>query len=498
MISELCALGLSDDELSRWHDDDLAPARMALIRTHTATCAACRERLAAFEKIGAGLRNLQPPPLDIARLIASLHEAAPTTTATPEPTLARLTTRKPHRSRRMMTGAAGLAAVLLLSLLAGYIFATYGPLRPAGNTRPGAPLLISIDEMPMEANVISMSSRSDGWAFGSKANDGSKSVIALHYTAGKWTRVQTGVKGRINALKMLSANDGWLTGSNVYHYDGHSWREVTVPRQSAYDDFGQIAVISPAAIWITVDQGSKPAILHYDGAAWNRQDLPTPDALHLGYYSITGIAMASADEGWAIGSTFYSPTNNPAMNDMRPLGVLLHYTGGAWKLEKTYPSYELTTISIASATNGWIGGDYWTDFKQYGGGSSSAISRPFLWRLTDGVWQNAPLPGSQNGGSLVGIVWSIQMLSATESWMIAGISPAAQNPPSQSGLPQVSFSFIPMYHWQNGQWVEVPISSTPSPYNADHFAFISPDEFWTIGGWGISHYYKGEWKNVVA
>lgn len=60
MISERCLLGLSDDELSRWRDNDLNPARMALIRVHAATCAACRERLAALEAIGVGLRRLDP------------------------------------------------------------------------------------------------------------------------------------------------------------------------------------------------------------------------------------------------------------------------------------------------------------------------------------------------------------------------------------------------------------------------------------------------------
>lgn len=493
MISARCSLDLSDDELSRWRDDDLNPARMALIRSHRDACSACRERLAAFEEIGVGLRGMKPPPLDIAQLMAGLRDERQTASAGATPAV--IPSRAQRRSWRMLTGAAGLAAVLVVSLLAAYIFATYGPLRPAGNTRPGNPLLISIDEMPLQATVISMASRTDGWAFASKSNDGGKPVIALHYAGGKWTRVQTVVKGRINALKMLSATDGWLVGSNVYHYDGHSWREVTAPRQSAYDTYGQIAAVSSSAIWITVDQGSKPAILHYDGKTWTMQALPTPDSLHLGYYSLAGIAMASADEGWAIGSSDYSPTNDPTMNDMRPLGALLHYTGGVWKLEKTYPTYELKTISMASATDGWIGGDYWTDFKQYADGSSSALSRPFLWRLTDGVWQNAPLPGSRDGSSLVGNVWSIQMRSATEGWMLGGFDSATPN----NGLPTTPLEYLPLYHFQNGQWVEVPTpTSFPSPYNADQFAFISPDEFWAIGGWGISHYYKGEWKNVVA
>lgn len=396
-----------------------------------------------------------------------------------------------------MTGAAALVAALAISLLAGYLFATYGPLRSSGISNPGNELTIPQAYLPMQAAVISMSSPNDGWAFGSKSMNGDTPVIALHYSAGKWTRVQTVVKGRINALKMLSANDGWLVGSNVYHYDGHSWRAVTVPRQGAYDEYEQIAAVSPSAIWIT-GRSDKPFMLHYDGKTWVGQELPMPQALHLEYYEFSGISMTSADEGWAIGKTWYSPTNNAAANNLTPLGVLLHYTGGVWKVEKTYLNYELNTISMASATDGWIGGDHWTDFKYNADGSSSALDRPFLSRLTDGVWKDAPLPNTQGSGSLEGIVWSIQTLSPTEGWMQAGIFHASEaNGPS--GLPQQPSAFIPMYQLHNSQWVEAPMPATfPSPYNADAFAFVSSDEFWAMGGWGISHYYQGTWKDVVA
>ena len=38
-------------------------------------------------------------------------------------------------------------------------------------------------------------------------------------------------------------------------------------------------------------------------------------------------------------------------------GAILHYQNGAWQVAKTLPKYELRTISMASATDGWIGGD---------------------------------------------------------------------------------------------------------------------------------------------
>ncbi len=103
MISERCSLGLSDDELSRWHDDDLNPARMALIRTHAASCAACQERLSTLEAIGAGLRGLEPPPLDIARLLADLRDTTSSAVAPSTSTPVRRPTSAPRRSRRIVT-----------------------------------------------------------------------------------------------------------------------------------------------------------------------------------------------------------------------------------------------------------------------------------------------------------------------------------------------------------------------------------------------------------
>lgn len=230
MISERCPLNLSDDELSRWYDDDLPTARMEAIRVHSASCPACRERLAAFAEIGAGLRDLTPPPLDLARLMANLPAASPERAPRPIPLEARR--RGPRRSWRVMTGAAGLAAVLLLSLFAGYLFANHGRTRPGAVARATATPspLFSASDFPLMTSVIAMSSPSDGWAFASKETESNSPVIALHYTGGKWTRVQTDVQGRVEALTMRNANDGWLVGTNIYRYDGRSWKEVVVPR----------------------------------------------------------------------------------------------------------------------------------------------------------------------------------------------------------------------------------------------------------------------------
>ena len=53
-----CALKLDDETLSAWRDQQLPPARMRQIDAHVADCAACRQRLASFERIARDLTRL--------------------------------------------------------------------------------------------------------------------------------------------------------------------------------------------------------------------------------------------------------------------------------------------------------------------------------------------------------------------------------------------------------------------------------------------------------
>jgi hypothetical protein len=71
------------------------------------------------------------------------------------------------------------------------------------------------------------------------------------------------------------------------------------------------------------------------------------------------------------------------------------------------------------------------------------------------------------------------MLSETQGWLIT-----ASIPPND------------VYHLENGQWVKIPGATMPNPFNASGFAFVSPNEFWAIGLYGLSHYVNGDWQNV--
>src|SRR6185437_12985829 len=103
-----------------------------------------------------------------------------------------------------------------------------------------------------------------------------------------------------------------------------------------------------------------------------------------GSYTLQSISMLSADEGWAVVSIDQIPdATNGGFASM-----VLHYSGGVWRLFHTFPQYELRLISMSTATDGWMSGYYIpppsTTYDTY--------SQLRLWRYSGGAWQKAPVP----------------------------------------------------------------------------------------------------------
>ncbi|HET8907353.1 MAG TPA: hypothetical protein VFN11_10360, partial [Ktedonobacterales bacterium] len=326
--------------------------------------------------------------------------------------------------------------------------------------------------------LIDMSSATDGWAIASKSANGDTPLIVLHYTNGRWTRVLTHMQGKINALKVLSATNGWAIGDHIYHYDGRTWQEVFAPGQNKEDQYETIAVAAPSSVWIT-SQNDSSQILYFDGSAWTWQNLPSPATRGLLYNQINSISMTSGHEGWAVARMSYmAPSNAPY-----PLSVVLHYADGVWSVDRTCQQCELTTVSAVSPSVVWIGGS-----RDTSTGPNTARLMPLLWQLSDGNWRDVPIPNSFGRGPLTGQVGRIQMLSTTEGWMIAYVGDAVAG----------GAQYNPLFYLKNRQWVETSVLSVPIPTVGMALAFVSSSEFWGLGEYGISHYLHGVWKNVVA
>lgn len=144
--------------------------------------------------------------------------------------------------------------------------------------------------------------------------------------------------------------------------------------------------------------------------ATTTQQPPTPLHLPAGA-NLLGIAMASPNDGWAVGMTADRKTT-----------LLLHYHDGQWSIwPGVIPNQVMlllsgNSLSMTSATDSWITGVGAT------------------LHYSNNQWVAVPLPG-------VGAVSKVDMASSTEGWAEGFI----QTPDKQSG----SFGML-RYH--NGSW----------------------------------------------
>jgi hypothetical protein len=162
---------------------------------------------------------------------------------------------------------------------------------------------------------VAMDSASDGWAVG----DG---VIA-HYHDGVWITVTPSfpLTGTVlSSVVMASTSEGWAIGSTntnsttdsgglpvIVHYQNGQWQRVDTPL-TAQDTLTAIALASPEEGWAMGTEGSASVILHYTRQnGWVRVTTPLKITFH-------GVSMVSPTEGWAVGEG-----NN-----------FVHYEDGTW------------------------------------------------------------------------------------------------------------------------------------------------------------------------
>ncbi len=509
--------------------DDLTDAHAAAeLRAHLADCAWCRAQRTTYDRFDEALRlHFAPDVMPILSdnvmrtLMQEIQDdagtSAPPAQSVPDDDALELAAsplpilpRPPRTSRRSWGvatgGAAALAAVLVISLLAGLIFMSHGH-APSATSQHAMPTPVVEPGSQGQLTAVGMSSPADGWAMGS-----GDPAYVLHYTGGRWVHVQTSTRGQITAIKMLSPTDGWAIGTRLYHYDGVSWREVILPtsvEQPVDVEPNAIATLSPTNIWIAGGGASSghATILHYDGSHWTQQDTP---AL-LDYFTINGLSMVSSSEGWAVGSA----TRDSSKGWYPPTGAILHYINGAWQLTQTLPGDDLRTVSMRSAADGWAGGNH-VVLDKTGQlaplDSPKETDYPKLWHYTGSRWTE--VDARQNAGIVAtGQIDSISMFSTGQGWMFAGLQdgtlPYDWATESAMILPDV-------FHLEQGHWVQVkrPIVQQRRAAEVWQTAFLSPDEFWSVGDtiwWAgfpstpgttmtplIVHYKNGSWTIVQS
>jgi hypothetical protein len=137
----------------------------------------------------------------------------------------------------------------------------------------------------------------------------------------------------VRDMAMVAANDVWVVGSNLAHFDGAVWRAVDRRDTDGY--YSAIDLFGSRDGW-AVGQGFTQRLR--DGL-WE-EPVSLPDAV---FYDI---ALTDVDEGWAVG--YDRAAKRPAM---------WRLLGGTWS-ELPAPAIPAVALWMASAVDGWaVGAD---------------------------------------------------------------------------------------------------------------------------------------------
>jgi hypothetical protein len=170
---------------------------------------------------------------------------------------------------------------------------------------------------------IAMESRTSGWAVGrSPATEYGWKPVVLYWIGRSWKKRRLDdVTADLYAVSIGQANDAWAVGSIgasfsttdafAAHWNGRRWRTVRAHVREDYDQFFDVAVVSPTEAWALQDKLERGAIIQrWNGRRWRIAWVSNRTI------SLNGV-VASHGEAWAVGGRSGHP-------------FLLHWNGKAW------------------------------------------------------------------------------------------------------------------------------------------------------------------------
>jgi anti-sigma factor RsiW len=246
---------------------------------------------------------------------------------------------------------------------------------------------LGVDDASLQS--VAMISPDEGWAVGAAGDFsvGNKNFgLILHYSGGKWTKYSLIPKAELWSVQMLTPTDGWAAGgggwnssgtgvpgptaSILLHYNGSHWTPVPVPNVTGITS---LDMVSANDGWAT----GTNTILHYNGTQWS---------IFAELQGVSGVSMDSATDGWAFGYVNF-PYNHTSSDN-----VVWHFTGSQW-VRGTLPSTvdynaSILGMSMDSASDGWAVG--------YGNGQKYGNRYTLYLHYAHGQWTAVEGPGSDN------------------------------------------------------------------------------------------------------
>ncbi len=233
------------------------------------------------------------------------------------------------------------------------------------------PLPIS-QQTTAELSDVTAVSPSSAWAVGYFDNQsGSAQPLVEKWNGQHWRAVTTPSTSvsSTNTLSAISADtpsDVWAVGSYqsqagvtqtlVEHWQGSGWTIVTSPNPDPNNTavLTSVAALSPTDVWAagywmdSTTGNDEPLVEQWNGSVWNIIQFPVPDLGGDTY--ITAIAVASANDIWAVGDS------GSGIGPSSATGSFIgQWNGTQWTLDPTPVDgseqvSQLNGVAVVSAT----------------------------------------------------------------------------------------------------------------------------------------------------
>jgi len=173
---------------------------------------------------------------------------------------------------------------------------------PSPNPDQGQNLLSAVDGVAAD----------DVWAVGGMGFDGYGSQpisgLILHWNGASWTQSAIPAHPTLRVFELrdvvaVSASDVWAVGVGfswqrfsqvpaILHWNGQAWQHVAAP--SPGDAFSGVCALSPTSVYAVGNAGSRTLVVRWNGSTWTTETTPSPGLL---------LAAAAAGTGsvWAVG-----------------------------------------------------------------------------------------------------------------------------------------------------------------------------------------------------
>ena len=284
--------------------------------------------------------------------------------------------------------ASGYSALVVLAKNDAWAF---GGTNPGG---PSTPTAVRWDGTRWQASSLpaglngfivatAASSARNVWAVG----DG----YALRWNGVKWSVAKRWSTGdEITSVAVISRNDVWVFGSSsfsgqsslgTWHFDGHSWAQVTTAGAAAAGIY-RASAISASNIWAITVSPRGGSVVHYNGVAFT--SVPAADAV-LSNAQLNDVLAVSRHNVWVSGTT----PANAAEGHL----VLAHWNGRCWR---RYVAPWPVQQAERFATDG--GGGVWIPVVTGGPDSDTFI----LHLSRDGQWTRTEISAARASGVGVG------------------------------------------------------------------------------------------------